>query len=81
VWSTIVRPPVDGVSYEAANTLLRGLANDPELAASLQVVDWAAEVAQSPSLVSPKDGVHGTAEGYSVLAQLYAAAIQTCAGA
>jgi hypothetical protein len=81
VWSTIVRPPLDGVSYDGANAVLAQLASDPELALGLEVVDWAAEVAQSPSLVSPKDGVHATPAGYRVLAQLYAAAIQACAGA
>jgi hypothetical protein len=79
VWATVVRPPLDGVSYEAANTLLRRLAHDPELAGRLQLVDWAAQVAQSPSLIAG-DGVHGTPAGYRVLAQLYAAAISSCAG-
>ncbi len=80
VWSTIVRPPVDGVGYDAANSLLARLANDPALALGLQVVDWAAEVARSPSLVSPRDGVHATPAGYRALALLYAAAIRACAG-
>jgi len=78
VWATVVRPPLDGVSYDAANALLRRLARDPELAGGLQLVDWAAEVAQSPSLIAG-DGVHGTPTGYRVLAQLYAAAISSCA--
>jgi|GEM_PF-1970347 len=80
VWSTIVRPPVGGVSYAAANAVLERLASDPEITLGMKLVDWAAEVAQSPSLVTPKDGVHGTPQGYRVLAQLYAAAIQDCAG-
>jgi lysophospholipase L1-like esterase len=80
VWATVVRPPLGGVSYDAANTLLRRLANDPELALGLQLVDWAAEVAQSPSLIA-RDGVHGTPAGYRALAQLYAQAIASCAGA
>ena len=80
VWSTVVRPPLHGVSYETANTLLRRLANDPELALGLQVVDWAAEVAQSPSLVASSDGVHATPAGYRARALLFAAAIQSCAG-
>lgn len=80
VWATIVRPPLNGVSYDAANALLAGLASDPELAASVEIVDWAAAVAQSPSLVSAKDLVHGTPEGYRVLARLYAGAIRSCAG-
>lgn len=79
VWSTVVRPPLNGVTYDAANALLRGLGNDPELARGLQLVDWAAEVAQSPSLLAG-DGVHATPAGYGVLAQLFAAAIQSCAG-
>lgn len=80
VWATVVRPPLNGVSYDPANALLRRLASDPELAPGLRLVDWAAEVAQSPSLIAG-DGVHGTPTGYRVLARLYAAAIASCAGA
>ncbi|MFP5362858.1 MAG: hypothetical protein ACLGI5_09030 [Thermoleophilia bacterium] len=79
VWATVVRPPLHGVSYDAANALLRRMANDPQLALGLQLVDWAAEVAQSPSLLA-HDGVHATPGGYRVLARLYAAAIRSCAG-
>ncbi|CAA9499302.1 MAG: hypothetical protein AVDCRST_MAG67-1746, partial [uncultured Solirubrobacteraceae bacterium] len=78
VWATVVRPPLAGVSYDAANALLRRLSNDPQLALGLQLVDWAAQVAQSPSLIA-RDGVHGTPDGYRVLGQLYAAAIASCA--
>jgi lysophospholipase L1-like esterase len=77
VWATVVRPPLAGVSYDAANALLRGLANDPELA--LRLVDWAAAVARSPSLLA-RDGVHGTPAGYRALGRLYAAAVASCAG-
>lgn len=80
VWATVVRPPLDGVSYDTANAMLRQLANDPELALGLQLVDWAAEVGQSPSMLAG-DGVHATAAGYRVLGQLYAQAITACAGA
>jgi lysophospholipase L1-like esterase len=79
VWATIVAPPVQGVDYGNANQLLRGLASDPQLALSLQVVDWSAEVAGAPSLLAG-DGVHATPAGYSTRAQLYAAAIRACAG-
>lgn len=79
VWATVVRPPLNGVSYEAANNLLRRLANDPELALGLQIVDWSAAVAQSPSLIAG-DGVHATPEGYRVRAQMFAQAIRACAG-
>jgi lysophospholipase L1-like esterase len=78
VWSTVVRPPLNGVSYEAANSLLRRLANDPELALGLRLVDWSAEVAQSPSLIAG-DGVHATPEGYRLRAQMFAQAILACA--
>jgi len=36
-------------------------------------------VAASPSLIAG-DGVHGTPAGYEARAELYAAAIQACAG-
>jgi len=80
VWATVVRPPLAGVSYDAANALLRGLAGDSGLARGLRLVDRTAEVAQSPSLLAG-DGVHATPSGYGVLGRLYAAAIQSCAGA
>lgn len=80
VWATVVRPPLDGVSYDAANRLLRGLAGDPALALGLRLVDWAEAARASPSLIA-RDGVHPTPAGYGVLARLYAEAIRACAGA
>lgn len=79
VWATIVRPPVGGVGYGAANALLERLAGDPELALGLQLVDWRALVAQTPAFLAP-DGVHGTPAGYRARGELYAAAIRACAG-
>lgn len=79
VWATIAAPPVKGVDYGNANQLLRGLASEPDLALSLEVVDWGAEVASSPSLLAG-DGVHATPAGYRARARLYAAAIRACAG-
>ena len=79
VWATIAAPPVRGVDYANANQLLRGLAGDPELALSLQVVDWSAAVAEQPSLIAG-DGVHGTPAGYRTRGELYANAIRACAG-
>ena len=79
VWATVVRPPLNGVSYDAANALLRRLGDDRELALGLQLVDWAAEVARSPSLIAG-DNVHPTPAGYGALGELYAAAIRSCAG-
>ena len=78
VWATVVRPPLNGVSYDAANTLLRKLGR--ELSPSLQIVDWNAAVAESPSLISSGDGVHATPQGYRTRAQLFARAIKACAG-
>ena len=79
IWATIAAPPVKDVDYSAANQLLRSLAREPDLALSLQIVDWSAAVDESPSLVAA-DGVHPTPEGYRTRAQLYADAIRACAG-
>lgn len=80
VWATVVRPPLNGVSYDGANALLRRLASDPQLALGIQLVDWEAEVKQSPSLIAG-DGVHATPSGYRARALMFARAIQACAGA
>jgi hypothetical protein len=80
IWATIAAPPVKGVDYGAANQLLRTLATDPDLALSLQIVDWSAAVAKSPSLIA-RDGVHATAAGYRARGRLFADAIKACAGA
>jgi hypothetical protein len=79
VWATIVAPPVKGLGFGAVNDMLRGLAGDPDLALSLQLVDWSAAVARSPSLLAG-DGVHATPAGYGARAELYAGAIRACAG-
>jgi lysophospholipase L1-like esterase len=79
VWSTIVRPPYAGVSYDAANALLHRLARDPQLAPGLELVDWAGAVARTPSLIAG-DEVHGSPDGYRARALMYAEAIRACAG-
>ena len=76
VWATIVRPPVGGVSYNAANQQIKQLASS--LGARLQIVDWAGAVAQHPEWIAGSDGVHATATGYRNRATLYAQAIQRC---
>jgi hypothetical protein len=74
IWATIVRPPLNGVSYQAANALLERLASgDPRLV----IVPWAQQVAANPSLVGA-DGVHPTPAGYQQRARLYAQAAQSC---
>jgi hypothetical protein len=77
IWSTIVRPPVGGVSYDAANRKLKQLA--ASLGGRLQLVDWESAVASHPQWVSGSDGVHATPEGYRNRATLYGQAIQRCA--
>jgi hypothetical protein len=79
VWSTIVRPPYEGVSYAAANALLHRLARDPEVAPGLELVEWERAARQTPSLVSG-DEVHASPQGYRTRALMYAEAIRACAG-
>jgi hypothetical protein len=74
IWATIARPPVNGVSYEAANALLARLAGgDPRLV----IVPWAERVAANAGLLGA-DGVHPTPTGYEYRARLYADAAQAC---
>jgi len=75
IWATIHRAPVGGVSYTAANQLLKRMAaRNPK---RLKIVDWAGAVAKSPSLIGP-DGVHGTAAGYATRARMYENAARSC---
>jgi hypothetical protein len=74
IWATIVRPPVNGVSYAAANRKLTQLAADLP---RLRIVPWAASVAKNPSWVG-SDGVHATPTGYKARAQMYADAARSC---
>jgi lysophospholipase L1-like esterase len=74
IWATIVRPPVNGVSYAAANKRLNQLANQLP---TLRVVPWAAAIAAHPSWVG-SDGVHATPTGYRQRAQMYADAARSC---
>jgi hypothetical protein len=74
VWATIARPPLNGVSYDAANSLLRRMARDES---RLKLVPWAERTAAQPSLLGP-DGVHPTATGYRLRAELYAQAARSC---
>lgn len=74
VWATIVRPPLNGVSYAAAN---RKLARLGRSIPNLRIVDWAGRVAAEPALLAD-DGVHATPLGYQARAALYAEAIRSC---
>lgn len=74
IWATIARPPVNGVSYRAANTLLERLAaSNP----ALVIAPWAEQVAANPALLGG-DGVHPTPAGYQLRARLYAQATHAC---
>lgn len=77
VWATIVRPPVGGATYAAANARLEALAADRTLGADLRIVPWARQVAANPGWVAG-DGVHATPEGYRARARLYADAVRSC---
>jgi hypothetical protein len=74
VWATIARPPVNGVSYRAANAVLEGLAASDS---RLHIVAWAEQVEANPQLLAP-DSVHPTPAGYELRARLYARAAQDC---
>jgi hypothetical protein len=74
IWATIAAPPVNGVSYRAANTALERLADENP---RLVVVPWAEQTASDPNLLGP-DGVHPTPAGYQLRARLYAEAAQAC---
>jgi lysophospholipase L1-like esterase len=74
VWATIVRPPLDGVSYNRANALLERLATRDR---RLRLVPWARRVAAQPRLMGP-DGVHPTPAGYALRAAMYARAARSC---
>jgi hypothetical protein len=74
VWATIARPPVNGVSYRAANAVLERLASSD---ARLLIVPWAQQVAANPALLAA-DGVHPVPAGYQLRARLYAQAAQAC---
>jgi hypothetical protein len=77
IWSTIVRPKVGGMSYDAANRRLKRLRRDPALRDHLLVVDWARAVDRHPEWLR-EDGIHATPEGYARRARLYAYAAEAC---
>jgi hypothetical protein len=77
IWATVARPPLGGVSYDAANARLAALARDPALAGRLLIVPWKREYARHPSWQAG-DGVHATGDGYAGRAQLYADAARSC---
>jgi len=77
LWATVARPPLNGVSFRAANQRLEALAAEPELYGRLLIVPWKREYDRNPSWRRP-DGVHATSEGYAGRARLYAQAARGC---
>ena len=74
VWSTIVRPPYQGVSYAGYNRALEAIGAAHE---NLRVFDWAAMARAHPSWFG-SDGVHPTATGYRVRAAAIARVVRGC---
>jgi hypothetical protein len=74
VWSTIVRPPYQGVSYAGYNRALETIAGNHD---NLRVFDWAAMARAHPSWFG-SDGVHPTASGYRVRASAIARLVRGC---
>jgi lysophospholipase L1-like esterase len=74
IWSTINRPPYNGISYEGYNTVLRSL--DARYR-NLHVFDWARLAHAHPSWFGP-DGVHPSSTGYRARASGLAWIIKRC---
>jgi hypothetical protein len=75
IWSTVVRPPFHGVSYDGFNDVLREL--DRQFSA-LRLFDWVALARANPEWLR-RDGVHPTRAGYRARAAGVAQVAKTCA--
>jgi lysophospholipase L1-like esterase len=74
VVATLNRPPYNGVSIDGLNQVVRGFAAGSPPA---QLVDWRGAALSQPGLLGP-DGVHATAAGYSLRAELIARGVLDC---
>jgi lysophospholipase L1-like esterase len=74
IWSTINRPPYNGVSYSGYNDMLSAL--DARYR-NLHVFDWAGLAMAHPAWFGP-DGVHPTTTGYKARAAGLARLIKQC---
>jgi len=74
IWSTINRPPYNGISYEGYNTVLRAL--DARYR-NLHVFDWARLAHAHPEWFG-SDGVHPDSTGYRTRASGLAWIIKRC---
>jgi len=74
IWSTVQRPPYDGVSYDGLNRALR---RGARLHSTLRVFDWQALASAHPQWLR-RDGVHPTASGYRARAAALAKLVTAC---
>ena len=74
IWSTVVRPPYNGVSYDGYNSVLRRAAGRYP---NFRIFDWRALAKAHPQWFG-SDGVHPTAAGYRVRAAALARLIKAC---
>ncbi len=74
IWSTVVRPPYNGVSYDGYNNVLRRAARSYQ---SFHVFDWQALARTHPQWFG-SDGVHPSMAGYRARAAALARLIRAC---
>ena len=74
IWSTVVRPPYNGVSYNGYNNALR---REAKRLPNLIVFDWQALAKAHPGWFG-SDGVHPTATGYRARAAAVAKLVKSC---
>jgi len=74
IWSTIVRPPYNGVSYDGYNTVLRRAARAYP---NLRLLDWEGLARAHPQWFG-SDGVHPSADGYRARAAAVAQVVKRC---
>jgi hypothetical protein len=74
IWSTINRPPYNGISYDGYNAALRSL--DARYK-TLHVFDWAARARAHPEWFG-SDGVHPSSAGYRARASGLAWLVKHC---
>jgi hypothetical protein len=76
IWSTIYRPPYNGVSYAGLNSVLERL---DRVYRNLRVFDWARVAAAHPQWFDSTH-VHPNGTGYRVRAALLSRLVRACAG-
>jgi lysophospholipase L1-like esterase len=74
IWSTVVRPPYNGVSYDGYNDVLRRAARTYD---NFHVFDWQALARANPRWFG-SDGVHPSMTGYRARAAALARLIKAC---